>query len=111
MLTGESAVMGVDFYNTYMEGNGTVDNTTPMVYIGPYVGPIHFFGGTAHTEQTKLSSTKSVFENHGFYLDVPAFEAVNTTLGINDVMAGIKVGVWDFSGNLGTIPPYQTMRR
>jgi hypothetical protein len=108
MMKGESAVMGVSFYNTYMEGNGTVDGTTPMVYIGPYVGPVHFFGGVANTEQTTLSNTKSVFENHGFYLDVPAFEAVNTTLGINDVMAGVKIAVWDFSGNLGTIPSYQT---
>jgi hypothetical protein len=107
-MTGESAVSGVNFYNTYMEGNGTVDNSTPMVYIGPYVGPIHFFGGLANTEQTTLSGTKSVFENHGFYLDVPAFEAVNTTFGINDVMVGVKVAVWDFSGNLGTIPSYQT---
>lgn len=108
MMTGESAVMGVDFYNTYMEGNGAVDSTTPMIYIGPYVGPIHFFGGFANTKQATLSSTKSVFENHGFYLDVPAFEAVNTTLGINDVMAGVKIPVWSFSGNLGSIPPYQT---
>jgi hypothetical protein len=110
MIKGESAVMGVSFYNTYMEGNGTVDSTTPMIYVGPYVGPVHFFGGVANTEQTKLSSTKSVFENHGFYLDVPAFEAINTTLGINDIMAGVKIAVWNFSGNLGTIPSYQTKR-
>lgn len=108
MIAGESAVMGVSFYDTYMEGNGTIDNTTPMVYIGPYVGPVHFFGGVANTEQTTLLGTKAVFENHGFYLDILAFEAINTTLGINDVMAGVKVPVWDFSGNLGTIPSYQT---
>jgi hypothetical protein len=108
MIKGESAVMGVSFYNTYMEGNGTVDSTTPMVYIGPYVGPVHFFGGVANTEQTTLSNTKSVFENHGFYLDVPAFEAINTKLGINDITVGVKVAVWDFSGNLGAIPSYQT---
>lgn len=108
MITGESAVMGINFYNTYMEGNGAIDNTTPMVYIGPYVGPVHFFGGVANTEQSSLSNTKSIFENHGFYLDVPAFEALNTTLGINDVTAGVKVPVWDFSGNLGTMPSYQT---
>ena len=107
-MIGESAVNGVSFYNTYMEGNGTVDNTTPMIYVGPYVGSVHFFGGLANTEQTSLSGTKAVFENHGFYLDVPAFEAVNTTLGINDVMAKTTVAVWDFSGNLGVIPSYQT---
>jgi hypothetical protein len=108
MITGESAVMGVSFYNTYMEGNGTVDSTTPMVYIGPYVGPIHFFGGVANTEQGTLSDSKAVFENHGFYLDVPAFEVVNTRLGINDVKAGVKIPVWDFAGNLGSISSYAT---
>jgi hypothetical protein len=108
MMTGESAVLGVSFYNTYMEGNGTIDSTTPMVYIGPYAGPVHFFGGVANTEQPSLSNSKSVFENHGFYLDISAFEAINTTLGINDVTAGVKIPVWDFSANLGTLPPYQT---
>lgn len=108
MITGKSSVMGVSFYNTYMEGNGAVDNTTPMVYVGPYIGPVHFFGGVANTEQSTLSNTKSVFENHGFYLDVPAFEAINTTQGINDVTVGVQVPVWDFSGNLGAIPSYQT---
>jgi hypothetical protein len=110
MMTGKSAVMGVNFYNTYMEGNGAVDDTTPMVYVGSYVGPVHFFGGVANTEQPKLSNTKSVFENHGFYLDldVPGFEAINTRLGIKDVTAGVTVPVWNFSGNLGTIPSYQT---
>jgi len=108
MITGKSAVIGVDFYNTYLEGNGTIDAATPMIYIGPYVGPVHFFGGVANTEQVTLSASKSVFENHGFYLDVPAFEAINTTVGINDVTAGTKIPVWDFSGNLGIIPPYQT---
>jgi hypothetical protein len=108
VMTGESAVNGVDFYNTYMEGNGAVDRTTPMVYVGPYVGAVHFFGGFANTEQGTLSSTKAVFENHGFYLDVPGFEAVNTTIGIQDYMAGVQIPVWDFSGNLGTIPSYQT---
>ncbi len=108
MITGESAVMGVNFYNTYMEGNGAVDGTTSMVYIGPYVGPVHFFGGIANTEQGTLSTTKTVFENHGFDLDVPGFEIINTTLGINDVTAHIKVPVWDFSGNLGSISSYTT---
>lgn len=108
MITGESAVMGVSFYNTYMEGNGAVDGTTSMVYIGPYVGPIHFFGGVANTEQSTLSSSKTVFENHGFDLDVPGFEIINTKLGINDVTSGVKVPVWDFSGNLGSISSYTT---
>jgi hypothetical protein len=108
MITGESAVMGLNFYNTYMEGNGALDNTTAMVYVGPYVGPVHFFGGVANTEQSSLSGTKSVFENHGFLLDVPAFEVVNTTLGVNDVMAKTKISVWDFSGNLGLISGYTT---
>jgi hypothetical protein len=49
-----------------------------------------------------------VFENHGFLLDVPAFEVVNTTLGINDEMAKTKISVWDFSGNLGLISAYTT---
>jgi hypothetical protein len=106
--TGESAVMGVNFYNTYMEGNGALDPTTAMVYIGPYVGPIHFFGGVANTEQSELSATKPVFENHGFMLDVPAFEAINTSFAINDVTAGTRVPVWSFSGNLGSIDPYRT---
>ena len=108
MITGESAVMGVSFFNTYMEGNGTIDNKTPMVYVGPYVGPVHFYGGVANTEQPSLSNTKSIFENHGFYLDVSGFEATNTSYGINDVMAKVKVPVWTFSGNLGSIPSYQT---
>lgn len=108
MITGESAVMGVNFYNTYMEGNGAVDGTTSMVYIGPYVGPVHFFGGIANTEQGTLSTTKTVFENHGFDLDVPGFEIINTTLGINDVTAHTKVPVWEFSGNLGGISSYTT---
>jgi hypothetical protein len=106
--TGESAVMGVSFYNTYMEGNGALDPTTAMVYIGPYVGPVHFFGGVANTEQPELSGTKPVFENHGFMLDVSAFEAINTSFAINDVTAGTRVPVWSFSGNLGSIDPYRT---
>jgi hypothetical protein len=107
-LTGESAVMGVNFYNTYMEGNGNLDPTTAMVYIGPYVGPVHFFGGIANTETQPTSTTKAVFENHGFMLDVAAFEAINTTFAINDVTANAQVPVWSFSGNLGSIDPYRT---
>jgi hypothetical protein len=108
LTEGESAIMGVNFYNTYMEGNGAVDNETPMVYIGAYAGPVHFFGGVANTEQGSLSSTKTVFENHGFLLDVPAFEVVDTKLGINDVTGNTKIPVWDFSQNLGTISAYTT---
>jgi hypothetical protein len=101
-------VMGVDFYNTYMEGNGAYDNTTAMIYIGQYVGPVHFFGGLANTEQTSLTNTKAIFENHGLYLDVPAFEVVNSTLAIDDVTAGTKTAVWDYNHNLGMTPPYST---
>jgi hypothetical protein len=106
LTTGKSAVMGVNFYNTYMEGNGAVDSTTPMVIIGQYAGPVHFYGGVANTEQGSLQSTKTVFQNNGFKLDVMGFDAVSTTLGINDVTNKATVSVWDFSGNLGSIPSY-----
>jgi hypothetical protein len=106
LTTGESAVMGVNFYSTYMEGNGSVDPTTPMVIIGQYAGPVHFYGGVANSEQSSLSSTKYVFQNGGFKLDVTGFDVVNTTLGINDLTQKSTVAVWDFSGNLGSIPSY-----
>lgn len=110
MITGESAVTDVSFYDTYMEGNGRVDDTTPMVYIGPYVGPVHFVDGFGDTGMATPSNTKSIFENHGFYLDVPAFESANATIGINDVTAGVKTWIWNFSGNLGSLSSYQTPR-
>ena len=110
-ITSESPVTGVSFYDTYMEGNGRVDDVTPMVYIGPSVGPVHFVDGFGDTGLATLSPTKSIFENHGFSLDVPSFQTANTTIGINDVTAGVKISVWNFSGNLGTIPPYQTPQK
>ncbi len=108
LITGGSTVMGVNFYSTYMEGNGAVDPTTSMIVIDQDVGPVHFYGGVANTEQGLLHSTKTVFENHGTFLDVSGFEAVSTTLGINDVKGGVKTAVWDFAGNLGAIPQYRT---
>lgn len=108
LIQGGSCVMGVSFFNLYMEGNGPADPSTSMVYIGSNVGPIHFFGGMANTEQAQLSSTKTIFENHGARIDVPAFEVANSTLGINDVTTSAKVAVKAFSGNLGSIPAYAT---
>lgn len=108
VTTGKTGVSGVTFNNVYMEGNGMVDSTTSMVYIGPYAGPINFFGGIANTEQATLQSTKTVFESHGLQLAVNGFSTANTILGINDVLYKIKVNVWNFSGSLGTIPSYQT---
>jgi hypothetical protein len=108
LIEGGSLVFGVNFFNLYMEGNGAVDPTTSMVYISLGVGPVHFFGGLGNTEQAQLSNTKTVFENHGARIDVPAFEAVNTTLGINDLTAATKIAVKQFNGNLGSIPSYST---
>jgi hypothetical protein len=108
ILIRGGGVMAVSFFNLYMEGNGGIDGNTPMVYISKDVGPVHFFGGLANTEQGQLTSTKAVFENHGAVLDISAFEIVNTTLGINDVTAGAKVATQSFKGNLGTIPSYRT---
>jgi hypothetical protein len=104
----ETLVLGVDFYDTYMEGNGTMDQTTPMVLIDGAVGPVHFIGGTGNTEQSALKSTKTVFRNSGYEVDVTHFQAINTTLGINDLTGKVKVAVWQFNGNLGLIPAYQT---
>ncbi len=101
-------VLGVNFFDLYMEGNGAIDAKTPMIYIGSDVGPVHFYGGVGNTGQGPLSSTKTVFENHGILLDVTAFEAVSTTLGIDDITGGVKVPTQPFKGNLCTIPPYRT---
>jgi hypothetical protein len=104
----ETLVLGVDFYDTYMEGNGTVDQTTPMVVIDQAVGPVHFIGGAANSEQSSLQSTKPVFQNSGYELDVTNFEAIDTTVGIDDLTGKTNVPVWNFNGNLGLIPTYQT---
>ncbi|HEX3472625.1 MAG TPA: hypothetical protein VHT28_15700 [Silvibacterium sp.] len=103
-------VMAVNFFDLYMEGNGGIDDKTPMVFIAPDVGPIHFFGGFANTEQGPLKATKAVFESHGLGLEVSGIETANTSLGINDVTAGVKVESHAFKGNLGTISPYRTGR-
>jgi hypothetical protein len=108
ILIRGGGVMALSFFNLYMEGNGGVDDKTPMVYIGKDVGPVHFFGGMGNTEQGQLTSTKTVFENHGSVLDISAFEIVNTTLGVNDVTTGTKVPTQSFKGNLGTISSYRT---
>ncbi len=47
VLIKGGGVMGVNFFNLYMEGNGEIDGQTPMVYIARDVGPVHFFGGVA----------------------------------------------------------------
>jgi hypothetical protein len=101
-------VMAVNFFDLYMEGNGAIDGKTPMVFIAPTVGPVHFIGGFANTEQGPLTSTKTVFENHGLTIEVLAFETACTTLGINDVTAGVKTDSHPFKGNLGTILSYRT---
>lgn len=101
-------VMGINFFNLYMEGNGAIDPKTSMVVITPDVGPVHFYGGLGNTGQGQIRSTKTVFENHGLLLDVTAFEATSTTLGIDDVTGGVKVPTQPFKGNLCTIPPYRT---
>ena len=110
MITSESPVTGISFYDTYMEGNGRVDDVTPMVYIGPNVGPVHFVDGFGDTGLATPSATKSIFENHGFYLDIPSFQTANAIMGINDVTAGVKISVSNFSANLGTIRSYQTQQ-
>ncbi|MBV8673235.1 MAG: hypothetical protein JOZ33_07350 [Acidobacteriaceae bacterium] len=109
MIRG-GAVLSINFFDLYMEGNGGIDDNTPMVFIAPDVGPIHFIGGFANTEQTRLKSTKTVFENHGLALEVSSFETANTTLGINDMTAGAKAESHAFKGNLGTILSYRTAR-
>jgi hypothetical protein len=109
MIKG-GGVLAVNFFDLYMEGNGGIDDKTPMVYISPDVGPIHFIGGFANTEQKELKSTKTVFENHGLGLEVSAFETANTTLGINDATAGVKTESRVFKGNLGSILSYRTER-
>lgn len=106
IFINSGAAFGITFYNLYMEGNGTVDTTSPMIYISHTTGPIHFIGGQANTEQGSLQSTKYVFESYGVKLDVQGFAAVSTTLGINDVTAGTKVPVISFDGALGYIPNY-----
>ena len=109
LILGQTPVLGVNFYNLHMLGNGMADSTTAMVYIGSQVGPVHFFGGVANTLQSSLASTKTVFENHGFKLNVSGFDTVGTTVGINDVTAGIRVPVRVLTGSLGNIPPYTTL--
>jgi hypothetical protein len=110
ILIRGGGVMAVNFFDLYMEGNGAIDDKTPMVFIAPDTGPIHFFGGFANTEQGQLKSTKTVFESRGLTLEVMGFETANTTLGINDVTGGAKVESHAFKGNLGTIPSYRTGR-
>jgi len=110
ILIRGGGVMAVNFFDLYMEGNGGIDDKTSMVFIASTVGPIHFFGGFANTEQGQLRSTKTVFENHGLALEVSAFETASTTLGINDVTAGVKTESHPFKGNLGTILSYRTGR-
>ena len=109
LIQGGAFVFGINFFNLYMEGNGAVDPATSMVYISAGVGPVHFFGGMGNTEQGQLSNTKTVFENHGARIDVPAFEVANTTLGINDLTGATKIAVKQFNGNLGSIPSYSTL--
>jgi len=110
ILIRGGGVLAVNFFDLYMEGNGGIDDKTPMVFIAPTVGPIHFFGGFANTEQGQLKSTKTVFENQGLALEVLAFETASTTLGIDDVTAGVKAESHAFKGNLGTILSYRTGR-
>ena len=110
ILIKGGGVLAINFFDLYMEGNGGIDEKTPMVLISPDVGPIHFFGGFANTEQRQTKDTKAVFENHGLGLEVTGIETANTTLGINDVTAGAKVESHAFKGNLGTIPSYRTGR-
>jgi hypothetical protein len=98
----------VNFFNAFMEGNGAKDEKTPMVFIDQEVGPIHFFGGTANTEQKRLSNTKTVFENHGHELTLSYFDVVGTTLGIDDAAAGVKVPVSTWGSFCGSIPSYAT---
>jgi hypothetical protein len=100
-------VWGVDFFNAYMEGNGVIDTSTPMVLIDPYVGPIHFHGGVAKTEAT-FPNTKAVFENDGYQIDVFGFNVTNANIGVNDVTGKTKIGVWNYNGNYGAIPSYYT---
>lgn len=108
ILIRSGSVMAVNFFDLYMEGNGGIDGTTPMVYIAKGVGPIHFFGGFGNTEQGQLRSTKTVFENHGTVVEITGFETACTTLGINDVTAGIQAPAESFNGVLGTITSYRT---
>lgn len=110
LVMGGAHTFGVNFYNPYLEGNGAHDSKTSMVYVSAGVGPIHFYGGTANTEEHLLTDSKAVFENHGHELDVYSFEATNTTLGIRDVSASATVPVWSWAGNLGSIPYYSTHR-
>lgn len=110
ILIRGGAVFAINFFDLYMEGNGAIDDHTPMVFIAPDVGPVHFTGGFANTEQGQLKSTKTVFENRGLALEVSSFETANTTLGINDVTAGVKAESHAFKGNLGTILSYRTGR-
>jgi hypothetical protein len=108
VLKGGAHTFGINFYNAYMEGNGVRDPKTSMVYVSQGVGPIHFYGGTANTEERSMTDTKAVFENRGHELDVYSFEATNTTMGIRDASANMTVPVWAWSGNLGSIPFYST---
>jgi hypothetical protein len=100
-------VWGVDFFNAYMEGNGAIDASTAMVIIDPYVGPIHFHGGTAKTEMN-IPNTKSVFENHGYQIDVLGVNTMGASVGVNDVTGKTKIGIWNYNGAYGAIPNYQT---
>lgn len=110
VVRGGAHTLGINFYNAYMEGNGVHDPKTSMVYVAAGVGPIHFFGGTANTEERSMTDTKAVFENHGHELDLYSFEATNTTVGIRDASANVTVPVWSWSGNLGSIPFHSTRR-
>jgi hypothetical protein len=100
-------VWGVSFFNAYMEGNGMIDASTPMVLIDPYVGPVHFHSCVAKTELA-IPNNKPVFQNNGYQIDVFAVNVTGASIGVNDITGKVKIGVWNYNGAYGAIPSYYT---
>ena len=112
-IYGGGRTAGISFFNVYMEGNGMVDPTTPMVLIDHLTGPVHFFGGAASAAAPrvngKVSDTKAVFRTSGVSLTLEGFDISNTATAIIDLTAKVTTPVFLWNDNLGTINSYITV--
>ncbi len=106
--------MGINFFGVYMEGNGQIDGTTPMVSIEHLTGPVHFFGGMANALAKAgpggaIPSTKAVFQNNGVSLTIEGFEIISTAAAVVDNTAKTTVPAFMWNGNLGSLTSYATV--
>ena len=112
-ILGGGRTMGITLFNVYMEGNGGIDPSTPMVLIDHLTGPVHFIGGSANALAPRIngaiSATKAVFQTSGVNLTVDDFDISNTATAVIDATAKqtIKTDLWN--DNLGTLTTYKTV--